>query len=174
MIYTSFLVVPSEISLFEKANNEFTHKTHNISNRTLDESSQCSKSKNPSKCSMTSTIKRIKRKKKEFYLSRSRSDISLNTLKHMSKNKNVTPLTKVVINQKPSKEISLKKLNEDANQTNNPLGDQNSTKIILNYFTQILYEMIMKQMIQDKQNNEASENKNHLITIGVGTEKTSK
>lgn len=93
-------------------------------------------------------IRRTKRKKKEFYLSRSRSEISLQGLQKLSRSKMISPLTRTtqVKKESTSKEVV----------SVNPLPpwkaiteDPEASKMVLSYFAKMLYDMVMTQMIHE-------------------------
>ncbi|CAH1131178.1 unnamed protein product [Ceutorhynchus assimilis] len=119
------------------------------------------KIQNSTKSSVASNILKNKRKRKEFYLPRSSSDMS--TPKQMCKLKSNTSK-----NKPKNPVLSTKRLTKDTSLFS--LVNRDSSKLILKYFTKVLHEMIMKQMIKDKFLCQISEK--HM-SVAVGTEKES-
>lgn len=109
-------------------------------------------------------VRRTKRKKKEFYLSRSRSEISLQGLQKLSRSKMISPMTKTtqVKKESTSREVvSVNSLPPWKAITEDP----KASKMVLSYFAKMLYDMVMTQMIHEAP---------RLMDKGVETENKSK
>uniref|UniRef100_A0AAR5PX19 MGA conserved domain-containing protein n=1 Tax=Dendroctonus ponderosae TaxID=77166 RepID=A0AAR5PX19_DENPD len=102
-----------------------------------------------SKCSIGGTLKRGKRKKKEFYLSKSLSEISLN------------------IQSKPNCQRQQLSLTASLEAPKGSKSKDHQSKIILNYFSKMLFEMVKKQMAREQLVINAA------VHVVVGTENKS-
>ncbi|XP_050298154.1 uncharacterized protein LOC126737334 [Anthonomus grandis grandis] len=170
------------INNIPKEEKNATNLSKQLQNKFSPQSSTGDSLKNhvSSKCSLSSSNSRNKRKKKEFYLARSKSEISMTSLKRFtSKPKKCKPLVKPLAKDtlQIQSEKRSKKANEDASSCTNKskaskiLQDEEYvSRVVLNYFSKALYKMILEKVMKGKLEKELSRK---ALNVGVGTDSTS-